>query len=608
MKKNDWILIVSVILYSFLFYNQFAGLNFLIFNIAMISGLWMKDKTIAHNRKWQLSAFFSIATSIAITIYGNGLAVFANVIALSLLSSFSLKGNNSFLFSLAFSFYSYATSVFYMVIDWQKRANNEASRSVPSVKKSFLIIIPILVAFLFLFLYRASNPLFNDFIKKINLDFISFELIFFTICGFVLLYGFYYHRKIGFISAMDENSKQTVLNEPNGSTFLFGKTLTQSDELFSGKLLFILLNSLILILNILDYDFLFISHQLPDGITYSEFVHQGIGALIFSILISVFIIIFYFRGEINFSEKNKVIKALAYLWIIQNVIMLISTAMRNGLYISEYGLTYKRIGVYVYLLLTVIGLVTTYIKIVNHKTASYLIRINSWLFYFVMVVSCFINWDMLITSYNVKHSGKSSKEYLVTLSGTNLPVLFSLESGNEIYIETIGNDSMARNEISYQRKLGTKLLDFVSDGQKRGWRSFNYDHTRVLNELSDMNFRSEITFLCLPGKGLYKLNDLKSFYNVTSLDIASNYIESISEVNIFPGLKRLNISFNRLKTLNGIENLHNLEYLNIKGNSITDYSSLLSLKKLKQIHLPENITQDQLNSIMLKFPEIIIVK
>ena len=31
----------------------------------------------------------------------------------------------------------------------------------------------------------------------------------------------------------------------------------------------------------------------------------------------------------------------------QNVIMLVSTSMRNGLYIDEYGLTYKRIGVFI---------------------------------------------------------------------------------------------------------------------------------------------------------------------------------------------------------------------------------------------------------------------
>ena len=210
MKKNDWILIISVILYTFLFYNQFAGVNFLIFNIALVIGLILKDKSVLQSNNWKISAVFSLLTSLAITIYGNGIAVFANVLALSLLSAYSLKIKNSFLFSVAFSFYSYASSIFYMVLDWQRRNTVETERSLPSVKKTFLIVIPVLIAFVFLFIYRASNPLFDDFIEKINLDFISFELIFFTIGGFIILYGFYYHRKINFLSLIDENSKQTI--------------------------------------------------------------------------------------------------------------------------------------------------------------------------------------------------------------------------------------------------------------------------------------------------------------------------------------------------------------------------------------------------------------
>ena len=608
MKKNDWILIVSVILYSFLFYNQLAGINFLIFNILLIIGLWKKEKEIVKNRKWQLAACLTVLTSIAISIYGNGLAVFANVIALSILSSCNLKGENSFLVSLAFSFYSYVTSVFYMVIDWQKRSTGENSRSVPSVKRTFLILIPILIALLFLFLYRASNPLFNDFIKKINLDFISFELLFFTLGGFILLYGFYYHRKINLISELDLNSKQTIADEPSGQTFLFGKNLTSVDELFSGKILFVLLNLLILILNFLDFDFLFISHRLPDGITYSQYVHQGTGALIFSIIVSVFIILFYFRGEINFSKQSKLIRILAYVWIVQNVIMLISTSLKNGMYIGEYGLTYKRIGVFIYLLLTAIGLVTTYIKIARYKTASYMIRINSWLFYFVLVISCFINWDLLITNFNIKHSGSLTKPYLLELSNTNLPQLFLMEKVEKKQLLKSYIDSISEGQKLNQIQLSSKLFDFVSMDQNMNWRSWNYDHSRVKSELKEMNRRSEIMSLRLPGKGLYDLQAMKDFWNVAELDLSSNYIESISKVSMFPGLTRLNLSWNRLQKLNGLENLQKLEYLDLRGNPIVDYTMLFSLRNLKEVDLPANFPASQIDLLIQQVPELKIYK
>ncbi len=607
MKKNDWILIISVILYTFLFYNQFAGVNFLIFNIALVIGLYLKDKSVLQTSNWKISAVFSLLTSIAITIYGNGIAVFANVIALSLLSAYSLKIKNSFLFSVAFSFYSYASSIFYIVLDWQRRNTAETERSLPSVKETFLIVIPVLIALVFLFIYRASNPLFNDFIEKINLEFISFELIFFTILGFIILYGFYYHRKINYISQWDENSKQTISDIADPRTTLFGRTLTQSDELYSGKLLFVLLNLMILVINILDFEFLFISHQLPVGITYSQFVHQGTGALIFSIVISIFIILFYFRGGINFSSKSKFIKMLAYLWIIQNVIMLISTALRNGMYIEEYGLTYKRIGVYTYLLLTIIGLVTTFVKIRNFKTASYLIRINSWLFYGVLAVSCFVNWDLLITNYNMKYSGKQSKEYLASLSETNLPQLYLLEMGRSKSIQPAA-DTIARDNIRFEKHLSSKHFEFNTKDEKMSWRSWNYDHIRVKNELLELNLNSTISILRLPGRGLYNLDVMRGLWNLTSLDVSSNHIESISAITIFPGLIELNISGNRLKNLNGIENLNKLEYLDLSGNFITDYSPLHSLKNLKKLKLPHSISPSQMEGILIKLPEIILIK
>jgi hypothetical protein len=607
MKKNDWILIFSVILYTFLFYNQFAGVNFLIFNIALVIGLFLKDKSVLQSTNWKISAVFSLLTSLAITIYGNGIAVFANVLALSLLSAYSLKIKNSFLFSVAFSFYSYASSIFYMVLDWQRRNTVETERSLPSVKKTFLIVIPVLISFVFLFIYRASNPLFDDFIEKINLDFISFELIFFTIGGFIILYGFYYHRKINFLSLIDENSKQTISMAERQTTF-FGRTLTLNDELYSGKLLFILLNLMILIINVLDFDFLFISHQLPEGITYSQFVHQGAGALIFSILISICIILFYFRGEINFSSQSKFIKALAYLWIIQNVIMLISTALRNGMYIQEYGLTYKRIGVYTYLLLTIIGLITTFIKIRSFKTTSYLIRINSWLFYGVLVLTCFVNWDLMITNYNMKYSGKQSKEYLAGLSETNLPQLYLLEMDRSKSIQPIAIDTVNRASVRYEKLLSSKHFEFNSKDEAMSWRSWNYDHVRVKNELQELNLNSTITLLRLPGRGLYNLNVMKNLWNLTSLDVSSNHIESISAVTIFPGLVELNISRNRLKNISGIENLSKLEYLDLSGNFITDYSPLHSMKNLKKLKLPQGVSPGQLEGIIINLPDVILIK
>ncbi len=288
--------------------------------------------------------------------------------------------------------------------------------------------------------------------------------------------------------------------------------------------------------------------------------------------------------------------------------MLISTALKNGMYIDEYGLTYKRIGVFIYLLLTSIGLITTYIKIAQHKTASFLIRINSWLFYFVLVVSCFVNWDLVITNYNIRHSGNRTKTYLLYLSETNLPQLFKIEKEERATLLSASIDSISEGQRVAQIKLSTKLFDFFLTDEQVDWRSWNYDRMRVKNELSDMNSRSEIISIRLPHRGLYDLMSLKNFWNITDLDIGNNYVQSFSAISYFPGLIKLDVSWNRLTKLDGIENFQKLEVIDLRGNLISNYSLLLNLKNLKEVHLSADIPQQQLDLLTNNFPGLKIYK
>ena len=197
-------------------------------------------------------------------------------------------------------------------------------------------------------MYRSSSTLFDALAAKINWDFISWNWIVFTLGGLILLYGFFYQKRIGMLDSLDANTSNNLTSGHTKPIFLFGKELSLMDENFSGTLLFVLLNVLVLIVNILDVDFIFGGQKLPMGISYADFIHQGIEMLITSIIVAISIILFYFRGGLNFYQNNKTIKVLASLWVLQNALMLFSSFVRNNMCVHEYGLSYKHIGVYVY--------------------------------------------------------------------------------------------------------------------------------------------------------------------------------------------------------------------------------------------------------------------
>ncbi len=130
-------------------------------------------------------------------------------------------------------------------------------------------------------------------------------------------------------------------------------------------LLFLVVNLMILFIICLDINFLYLRTELPEGITHKQFVHNGVNMLILSILLGISIILYAFRGALNFESKRSVLKIMVYIWLILNFVMVFSTALRNQMYIEEALLTYKRIGVFYWLFFAVLGLITTMIKLIR---------------------------------------------------------------------------------------------------------------------------------------------------------------------------------------------------------------------------------------------------
>src|SRR5437868_1596490 len=121
MKKNDWILLTSVAAYSYLFYDQTAGINCLLFSVIMITLLLSRNRDVYKTKSWLLAAAGSILSAFCVTYYGNSLSVTTNLISLCILSAFSINSNTSIILSFLFSCYSVAASFVFMILDTIKR-------------------------------------------------------------------------------------------------------------------------------------------------------------------------------------------------------------------------------------------------------------------------------------------------------------------------------------------------------------------------------------------------------------------------------------------------------------------------------------------------------
>ncbi|MFY9311041.1 MAG: DUF4153 domain-containing protein [Bacteroidia bacterium] len=594
MKKNDWILLGSVATYSYLFYQQTAGINWLIFTILLISLLLIRNRDVYKNTSWLFAATGSVLSACCVAYYGDSLSIISNIISLCILSAFSIEPRTSVILSFFFSVYSLAASAVYMILDaierYRKKENDNGTTS--GTVKLMLYLVPILIAVVFFFMYKASNPVFDNFTKKISLDFITIGWFFFTLGGFFLMYAFFYHKSIRALAIIDQAASGSLLPAEISQRPFTGFS-TINNEKLSGIILFVLLNTLLLAVNLLDLNFLWFDGALPKDLSYSDFVHQGTGALITSIIIAILIILFYFRGALNFNEGNKTLKLLAALWIIQNAFMIISTAYRNNLYINEYGLTFKRIGVYIWLLLVLIGLITTFIKVQKAKSNWFLFRVNGWLFYGVLVVSAFVGWSSIVTDFNIKRAENNHKRldihYLISLSDRNIPQLLTLNDSVKTrigYGEEWGTEFQDYYPSDFPGALDYKLYCFLSNMQEQQWQSFCFQKENTYDRI--MAMKEDIKQINVSNHYLNTIKPLEPLSALKAIEFGNNRIEKLEELKLFPKLEKLHLGSNSLDTIYTFPFIESLTELSLAGNNFVDASPLKNVPNIEILDLSGN--------------------
>ncbi len=203
-----------------------------------------------------------------------------------------------------------------------------------------------------------------------------------------------------------------------------GRTVALKTEYRSGIVLLVLLNVLISIMNVLDIYNVWLFFEW-NGDFLKQFVHEGTWVLIFSILISISIVLYYFRGNLNYYPRRKLLLRLALLWMAQNALLVVSVGIRNMWYIHHFNLAFKRIGVYAFLLLTLFGIATVMYKIMNRKSLKYLFHCNGIAAYVILISLGFFNWDKIIASHNIRHAETAffHTNFMLELNSSALPEL-----------------------------------------------------------------------------------------------------------------------------------------------------------------------------------------
>lgn len=572
MKKTIAISVLTLA-YSIFFYHQRLGVNVFIFSLFAIGLYYYIDKDAFTTKSALFIIFGVFASSVFVFINNSTLSVWTWLVSLLLIPGVMMNKRSTIIIDLISSISSIVLAPVYMIIELVQ-ANTEEKSKDKRFLRALKYIIPIFFIIIFFFIYRAMNPLFERLTQEIA-NLISVEWFFFAIGGFILCYAFYKQYRSKNIDDWEkgwqmqltqEEQKEPKWNE--GSAFI---------------ILFVALNIMLVMVNFMDVNYLYLGQGMPDGITHKEFVHKGVGMLIFSILLGIIILLYFFRGYLNFSKHQSILKILAFLWVAQNVFMVFSTSIRNTMYIDAALLTYKRIGVYFWLLFALLGLITLFIKLHKNKSVWYLARHNFTILYIVMLLSSVFDWDMILSNYNVYRAKKKpdisslDKNYLLSISEGNIKELFDLKKIEGFEVDSVYSyRGFGTYQLTNASELDFKVYRFLADDIQGDWRSYSLRRDRVKKDIQQLDNKGELVSMNLENAHIKKIEPFSKLKNLKELNLTGCPINDWENIESLKGVTDLSVSYLTKKDIDFFQNLNTLKVLTV---SMTDYEVKEQLKE-----------------------------
>lgn len=467
MKTKETLLLLSTALIcTLLFYKQSWGLNVPAFALLIVGSQAIYKNELRYNRSWLWASFVTIVSSLAYYFTNNDGA--ATLFVFSVLFSSGLQVKDSLLAFLPFhAFLNFFIAPVALL-------NERISHTFTSEKKSIslrLFIVPALIFTVFLIVYANANTMLWEQLSTvftlIDATFaLSFILSFFVvlpiirgrIVGWLSFVENAFEQAIGFVSEPKQSADQEKVN----------RLMKEAMIVFCGLIIL-----LIYLISLDGYELIYGSTQA----SLSANLHASIYILIASMFMAIAIILYYFSLPVIFHSNFNKIKWAVNIWITLNVLLCIICLVKNNIYVNELGLTYKRIGVYTYLLTTVFALLITAYKTNASLNNWMLIKANVWMVYAVLMIFCCVPWDIVITRYNMNYTKDPDIAYIKSLS---------LKAQLEYVEITLEKDDSPEQKMLMQEHLKNSTYYIAQYLKSEKFLSLTAEDHRMINQYAEL--------------------------------------------------------------------------------------------------------------------------
>ncbi len=332
-------------------------------------------------------------------------------------------------------------------------------------------LLPVLLFFMFLLLFSSANPIITRWVSFVNPEFVvkhfSLGRLFFWVLAGAAIFAVIRPKLRAQKARRPAAPKEADEPKPMGLTeWVFTK-----EAVLRSLVIF---NLMFACQTALDINYLWAGADLPKGITYAQYAQQGAYPLIVTALLAAVFVLITQNADPEISG-SRIVRGLIYLWVMQNVLLVVSSIYRTNMYVEVYALTYWRVAAFIWMGLVAMGLCWIIVRSLLNKSNSWLINANVLTLLGVLYITSFVNIGGIIAEYNVTHSHEISGkgvhldvEYLKEIGSPAIPAL-------KRYSRTIGGSFSGSAAVFRMIQSLRRDMD--------DWRRWTYSEYRLLKSL-----------------------------------------------------------------------------------------------------------------------------
>jgi len=478
--------VLLVVLADFLFYGQPAGITVFLFALLIAAAVVaVHPAAFSDGRVWLKSAALLVAllplaenvSALSVAIALAAQVVFALSLSGRLRHRAARIAGQIVLFWLAAPF-RFANDF----IRWRKAARRFGGRRI-RLAAIAVWVMPLTLGAVFLALFGAANPVIDHWLSLIDLmkllDLIQLARIAFWLFVLAGVWAFLRPRLPRFRRRTPRPNHPRADAQPAAvpdrhvvEDMVFGKA-----AILRALVVF---NILFALQTGLDATYLWGGAALPDGLSYAAYAHRGAYPLIVTALLAAGFVLAALRPGSE-TSGDPVIRRLVYVWVAQNIMLVISSILRLDLYVGIYALTYWRIAAFVWMVLVAAGLVLIIARIALGKSNEWLLSANLLTLSTMLYACCFINFAATIANYNVDHSFE--------MTGQGIPL-------DAWYLRSLGPGAFAALDRFFDHQGKTPAAGAVRELEglrtsdedwyrtvQQNWRAWSFRDWRLLRYL-----------------------------------------------------------------------------------------------------------------------------